>query len=118
MATSPDGSVSRGVLAGRFDSAWHPAVDWSFLTGDVQSALVWSRLCAATQECRYLNAARRCSHFLSATRDLSASDPGIRGGIIKGSQAIWREYGRLMYANWASGFFADALVLERSLDER
>src|SRR5665647_3249762 len=44
--------------------------------------------------------------------------PGYPRWHHQGSQAIWREYGRLMYANWASGFFADALVLERSLDER
>lgn len=106
-----------GSLAGRFDSAWQPAVDWSCLTGDAQTALVWLRLFASAGEGKYLSAARRSNLFLRTTQDLSASDPGIRGGI-KGSHPIWCEYGRLMYPNWAAKFFVDSLVLEQSLVER
>lgn len=117
MAVPSNGSVSTGALAGRLDSAWQPTVDWNCLTGDAQTALVWLRLFAPTGEGKYLSAARRSNLFLRTTQDLSASDPGIRGGI-KGSHPIWCEYGRLMYPNWAAKFFVDSLVLEQSLVER
>jgi len=102
----PDGS-----LAGRFDREWNDSARWSCLTGNAQTAIVWLRLHEATGDQRYLHAAERMNCFLSSTQDLSASDPGIRGGI-KGSQPIWGEYGAYEYLNWAAKFFADALMLE------
>jgi hypothetical protein len=102
----PDGS-----LAGRFDAEWNGAADWSCLTGDAQTAIVWARLYETTGDRRYLDAAQRMNRYLCSTQDLAASDPGIRGGI-KGSQPIWGGYGEFEYLNWAAKFFADALMLE------
>jgi hypothetical protein len=102
----PDGS-----LAGQFDSAWKESATWSCLTGDAQTAIVWSRLHEKTGDARYLDAARRINRYLSSTQDLTAADPGIRGGI-KGSHPISGEYGTYEYLNWAAKFFADALMLE------
>jgi len=102
----PDGS-----LAGQFDSAWKESATWSCLTGDAQTAIVWLRLCEKTGEARYLDAARRINRYLASTQDLTAADPGIRGGI-KGSHPISGEYGTYEYLNWAAKFFADALILE------
>jgi DUF1680 family protein len=102
----PDGS-----LAGRLDQDWNDAAAWSCLTGDAQIAIVWLRLHETTGDRRYLRAAERMNRYLSSTQDLSARDPGIRGGI-KGSQPIWGGYGAFEYLNWAAKFFADALMLE------
>jgi hypothetical protein len=102
---------SDGSLAGRFDDGWNDAARWSCLTGDAQTAIVWLRLFESTGGRRYLDAAKRMSHYLSGTQDLRALDPGIRGGM-KGSQPIWGEYGEYEYLNWAAKFFADALMLE------
>jgi len=102
----PDGS-----LAGRFDSNWSDSASWSCLTGDAQTAIVWLMLYQATGEKQYLDAAKRMNRYLSSTQDLTAADPGIRGGI-KGSQPVWAEYGAYEYLNWAAKFFADALMLE------
>lgn len=101
----PDGS-----LAGRFDRAWEPAVRWSCLTGDAQTAIVWLRLHALTRDARYADAATRLIAYLCSTQDLSSANPGIRGGIA-GSQPIWGGYGRYEYLNWAAKFFADAVLL-------
>ncbi len=100
-----------GSLAGRFDSDWRPVASWSCLTGDAQTAIVWFRLFRLTGEGKYFEAGRRMNRFLASTQDLAAADPGIRGGI-KGSLPIWQEYGTFEYLNWASKFFADALLLE------
>ena len=102
---------SDGSLAGRFNSQWAPIGHWSCLTGDAQTSVVWLRLFQLTGDSKYLNAARRMNRYLMGTQDLSATDPGIRGGI-KGSHPIWGEYAPYEFPNWASKFFADALLLE------
>lgn len=102
----PDGSLS-----GRFDSNWSECATWSCLTGDAQTAIVWLRLHEQTGDTRYLKAAKHINRYLSSTQDLTAADPGIRGGI-KGSQPISGEYGTYEYLNWAAKFFADSLILE------
>lgn len=105
----PDGS-----LAGRFDAEWRPVVRWSCLTGDAQTALVWFRLAQLTGEAQYFEAGRRMNRYLMSTQDLSAQDPGVRGGI-KGSDPIYAEYGPYEYLSWAAKFFADTLLLEARL---
>lgn len=102
----PDGS-----LAGRFDRDWRPAVTWSCLTGDAQTAIVWFRLAEVTGERRYADAAGRMTRYLGSTQNTTSSNPGVRGGIA-GSQPIWQEYGAYEYLNWAAKFYADALMLE------
>jgi hypothetical protein len=101
----PDGS-----LAGRFDREWRPAVSWSCLTGDAQTAIVWFRLAEITGDGRFSVAALRMVRYLCGTQNLTSGDPGIRGGIA-GSRPIWQEYGKYEYLNWAAKFFADALLL-------
>jgi hypothetical protein len=105
----PDGS-----LPGCFDRTWEPAAGWSCLTGNAQTARVWLRLFQVSGDRRYLEAARRATRFLMSTQDLSATDPGIRGGI-KGSHPIWGAYGAYEYLNWGAKFFADALLLEATI---
>lgn len=101
----PDGS-----LAGRFDRTWQPAVRWSCLTGNAQTAIVWLRLHELTHEARYAEAAAQMLTYLCSTQDLSSRNPGIRGGIA-GSQPIWGAYGQYEYLNWAAKFFADAILI-------
>lgn len=100
-----------GSLSGMFDSEWNDSAAWSCLTGDAQTAIVWLRLYEKTGDTRYVDAARRINRYLSSTQDLTATDPGIRGGI-KGSHPISGKYGTFEYLNWAAKFFADALMLE------
>ncbi len=100
-----------GELAGRFDPSWRPVANWSCLTGDAQTAIIWFRLFELTGDKKYFTAAARMNRYLSSTHDLKSVNPGIRGGI-KGSNPIWAEYGTYEYLNWAAKFFADALMLE------
>jgi len=104
-----------GDLAGRFDSAWRPAVKWSCLTGSAQTAVIWLRLFELTGDGTYFDAARRANLHLCTTQDLRAKWPGVRGGI-KGSDPVWARYASFVYVNWAAKFFADALMLDKRLE--
>ena len=105
-----------GSLGGRFDHNWQPVCDWSCLTGDAQTAIVWLRLYERSGDSRYLCSAKAINRFLMKTQDLSAKDEGIRGGV-KGSHPIWAEYGSFEYLNWAAKFLVDALLLEHGLGQ-
>jgi hypothetical protein len=85
-------------------------VQWSCLTGDAQTAIVWFRLAEITGDKAFGAAALRMVDYLCSTQNLTSGDPGIRGGIA-GSRPIWQEYGKYEFLNWAAKFFADALML-------
>jgi uncharacterized protein YyaL (SSP411 family) len=103
-----------GYMPGRFDAKWAPTVKWSCLTGDAQIAINWSRLFQLTGEEKYRDAVKCILHFLKSTQKLDG-DKAERGGI-KGSYPIDGGYHPWQYPNWASKFYADALMLEMSID--
>ncbi|HEX4560904.1 MAG TPA: hypothetical protein VH113_03655 [Gemmatimonadales bacterium] len=100
---------ARGTLPGRFTAAWGPAAKWRCLTGEAQMANIWMRLEAITGEPGWSKPVPRVLQALKATQSRGASDPGIRGGI-KGSSPMTGWYGRFEVLNWATKFFADALM--------
>jgi len=108
----PDGS-----LAGRFDHQWEPTVTWSCLTGDAQIAIIWGRLFQVTGEFVYADAMRRANRYLKSVQLLKTNNPDLYGGI-SGSDPVSGGYGKFEILNWGVKFFADALMLERSLPQR
>lgn len=106
-----------GSLAGQFDDKWDAAAEWSCLTGDAQTAIVWLRLHQVTGDARYLEAAARLNRFVMATQIVAADDPGVRGGVA-GSHPISGAYMGNTYPNWAAKFLADALMLEMRIVSR
>lgn len=98
-----------GWLPGRFASDWSGAVTWSCLTGEAQMANNWMRLHLITGEDRWLAPVPRVLAFLKATQNRSSELPGLRGGI-KGSAPMSGGYGRHETLNWATKYFADALM--------
>jgi len=105
---------SDGSLAGRYSEGWVPEVSWSCLTGNVQTAIIWGRLYQVCGEARYLDAVRKANRSVTSRVNLSASEPGIRGGV-SGSWPLWGEYGKFQYLSWATKFFIDSLMLENML---
>lgn len=99
----------RGTLPGRLAATWAPAARWRCLTGEAQMANIWLRLASITGESDWTKPAPRVLEALKATQSRNAGDPGIRGGI-KGSSPMTGEYGRFEVLNWATKFFADALM--------
>lgn len=98
-----------GWLPGRFAADWSGAASWSCLTGEVQMANNWMRLHAITGEARWLEPVPRVLEFVKRTQNRSGSDPGLRGGI-KGAAPMSGDYGRYEILNWATKYFADALM--------
>ncbi len=65
---------------------------------------------------RYLNAGLDTTDLLCYLQDINSRFKEIRGAI-KGSHPISGIYAPLQYPNWATKFFADALILRISLTE-
>jgi uncharacterized protein YyaL (SSP411 family) len=98
-----------GWMPGRYGADWSPAVRWSCLTGEAQMANNWMRLAVITGDRSWLEPVPRVLHFLKTTQNRSSADLGLRGGI-KGAAPMSGDYGRYEILNWATKYFADALM--------
>lgn len=105
-----------GHLAGRFDSRWRPAVDWSCLTGNVQIAWCWFQLYEIFGDSEFLQAGRRANGFVRRSLCLDG-DPNMVGGV-KGSFPVSGGYERFSCLNWAAKFLIDANRYELELSGR
>jgi hypothetical protein len=108
-----DIQLDNGALYGMFDGDWMPMVKWYCLTGCAQMAINWFRLYELTGDAPYVRAAQKSNAFVRQTQDLKTKDPAR--GAIKGSLPFHGAYERFTYPNWATKFFADALMLEQRL---
>jgi hypothetical protein len=99
-----------GFIPGKITSEFAGACDWACLTGTAQTSIVWSELECLTGDNQYGAAAELANRYLMARHDISSPDPSIRGGLA-GSWPVWADYGKFMILNWATKFFADALLL-------
>jgi uncharacterized protein YyaL (SSP411 family) len=104
-----------GFLPGRFDRNWHPTVKWSCLTGNAQICINWCRLVQITGDQKYLHAAKKVIEFTKSTQLINDENLNYRGGI-KGSHPINGGYHPWQYPNWATKFFADALMIVDTIE--
>jgi uncharacterized protein YyaL (SSP411 family) len=98
-----------GYIPGKIDRDFRPAADWCCLTGSAQTSVVWSQLAALKGDARFAQAADLANRYLMARHDISSPSPYIRGGLA-GSWPLWGGYERFRVLNWATKFFADALL--------
>ena len=108
---------TNGYLPGRFDNQWRPTVKWSCLTGDCQLGINWGRLYQITGENKYRNATAQILPFIKSTQQRDGGDASTQGGI-KGSHPINGGYHPWQYPNWATKFFADALMISTAIENR
>lgn len=101
-----------GSLPARFDDQWNAAAPYSCLTGNAQTAIIWSRLHQVTGDPKYLAGVKRANRFLGTVQWRGTGNPGLDGGI-SGSYPLHGKYGQFEVLNWAVKFFADSLMLER-----
>jgi hypothetical protein len=99
-----------GFIPGEIDREFRPSVRWCCLTGSAQTSIVWSDLESIRGDRKYGDAADLVNRYLMARHDISSPDPAIRGGMA-GSWPVWGPYGQYRILNWATKFFADALLL-------
>ena len=103
-----------GFLPGCIGPDFRGTVDWCCLTGTAQTAIVWGRLFQLTGRAEYREAMQRANAYLMRHHDVDNADPRLRGGV-PGSWPVWGSYGRMRILNWATNFFAESLLLQRSL---
>lgn len=100
-----------GKLPGRFNNNWQPTVTWSCLTGDCQLGINWGRLFKTTGDHKYGEATSKVLGFVKKTQQLVGPNKDTVGGI-KGSHPINGGYHPWQYPNWATKFYADALMMD------
>lgn len=98
-----------GWMPGRLDSSWNAAASWSCLTGEAQMANNWMRLYQITGDRHWVSAVPRVMSFLKQRQNCDTAIDGLRGGIA-GSFPVDGEYGRYEILNWATKYFADAVM--------
>jgi hypothetical protein len=100
-----------GWLAGTYDVDWRARARYCCLTGVAQMSVNWMRCAQETGAVELQENARRALAFLKTKQRLEGRD-AIARGAIAGSAPIWGAYSRFEFPNWATKFFADALIME------
>ena len=104
-----------GWMPGRYRPDWSAAVRWSCLTGQAQMANNWMRLAVIAGDSKWLEPVPAVLRFLKRTQNRHSAEPGVRGGI-KGSWPVGGDYGAYEVLNWATKFFADALMRHEAIE--
>jgi hypothetical protein len=102
-----------GWLAGTYDDQWIARSSYCCLTGVAQMSINWMRCVHVTGSGELSAHAERGLKFVKRRQRLADRDDVARGAIA-GSSPIWGGYSRFEFPNWATKFFADALMMDRS----
>jgi len=106
---------NRVPLPATLDEKWESKDYYSCLTGDAQIAILLLKIYAICKIPMFWDAAFRLIENLKIKQSVDSKDKFIRGAIA-GSYPIWGRYSRFCYPNWATKFFADALMLKRKIE--
>ena len=97
-------------LPGRLDENWTSNYSFSCLTGNSQMAIIWLKLFQINGNKNFFDTAVKIIDQVKSTQNLNSRNKGIKGAIA-GSLPIWGEYVKFAYPNWATKFYADAIML-------
>ncbi len=106
-----DAQRADGWLAGTYDENWQPKASYCCLTGVAQMSLIWLRINQHTKSPWAADSAARGIQYLKRNQRLSG-DHQPHDGAIAGSAPIWGGYSRFEFPNWATKFYADALMMQ------
>jgi hypothetical protein len=84
-------------------------------TGSAQMAAVWLKFFRISGERIWYDAACQMLGLLMAVQTRMPGEPDDTAGAIPGSFPLWGRYEPFAFPNWATKFFADALLLESEL---
>ncbi len=102
-----------GFVPGQIDPEGVPTASYSCLTGQCQLAIVWAKQFALTGGAELQSAAKQSLQFVMSHQRMHDNNPGVCGAIA-GSFPVYGRYAPLSYPNWATKFFIDAALLQRS----
>ena len=101
--------IRKAGLNGRYDDDWNGS-EHPIMTGSAQMAICWARLSKITGEVRYAEASQRMVEQLVAVQQKSGEGPVEAHGAVPGSYPLWGRYEKFAFPNWATKYFADALL--------
>ncbi len=108
----------RGMfLPGRLDASFKSDDHFSCVTGNAQFAALWLRHGLADDDLPMINTGLKMVDWLKSIQPRANENEGIRGAMA-GSWPIDGGYSVYIYLNWATKFFADALLLAESAREK
>ncbi len=104
-----DRFLAEGRLHGRYDAQWQGS-EHLITTGAAQLAIAWERLAQAVEAGPYREAAARMRGLLMEVQRRSMAGPVDVHGAMPGSFPLWGRYEKFAFPNWATKYFADALL--------
>ena len=114
VALVHEGQGRRVVLAGQLRRPWLPAARYGCVTGNAQLALAFIRLGSFRAIAGLESAAGILIDDVCARQIPEGEVPEMRGAV-PGSFPCWGAYNPLSFPNWATKFFADALLVRMDL---
>jgi uncharacterized protein YyaL (SSP411 family) len=108
--------LSEGRFYGRYDREWKGS-EFMLCTGAAQMSMVWMRMFRLTGERSYLEAATMALDILIFVQDRGKEERPDSAGALPGSFPIWGRYEPFAFPNWASKFFADALMSRAEIND-
>lgn len=107
--------LKKGYLNGRFDRNWN-GTEYMMTTGWAQTAIIWFDLFRISGEKKYLDAARKLNDLLTGIQQRGFNESVNTRGAMPGSVPVWGKYEPFAFPNWATKYFADALMKELKLE--
>ena len=101
--------LRNGYLNGRYDRNWNGS-EYFICTGGAQMAIVWMKLFEHYAEECYIESASRMINLLVFIQQRTAKETGDTRGALPGSFPVWGKYEPFAFPNWASKYFADAIM--------
>ena len=109
--------LQTGRLHGRYDRHWNGS-EYFLCTGAAQMAIVWMKLYRNSGDTSYLEAADRALDILIHIQRRPFRETRDTRGALPGSFPVWGRYEPFAFPNWASKFFADALIMRQKLEKK
>jgi hypothetical protein len=103
--------IRRRLFASHYREDWTPMTAYSALDADCQIAALWFQFGRATGDLTYVSSALKLMDLIRPRIDVTAADPGWRGGI-PGSFPVYGRNQQYTCVNWAAKYFLDASMLE------
>jgi len=102
----------KGFLHGRYDHNWEGSENM-ILTGCAQMSIIWLKIAHYSGNTTYADTAIKMNTLLVhlQNRNYHNKAPDTAGGL-SGSYPLWGRYEPFAYPNWATKYFADAMILE------
>lgn len=109
--------LQNGMLNGRYNADWRGKEDF-ITTGGAQLALIWLKLFRHNNNAFFFDAAAKMTTLLTAIQERHVPESSDTKGALFGSFPFWGRYEAFGLPNWATKYFADALLLEFSLSKK